>query len=387
MSASLKRLIFVVFVVAVAAASALGGALAGGLAVFSALQNNTAETVTQTEQVETAIQPDVSTQILKSSTTEIQTAITESVEQVGPAGVTVIGTVQQRAPFFGLPAEQDVSGSGVIISNDGYILTNYHVIEDASDVGVILADGTILPAEIIGIEPYADLAVLRAQGAMPTVARLGNSDALKAGETVIAIGSPLGEFKNTVTVGVISATGRSLDTGQGYKMEDLLQTDAAINQGNSGGPLVNTAGEVIGINTLIVRGSAGRPVAEGLGFAIPSNSAAIIAEQIIRQGYFARPYLGIRWQLVYPQLAARYGLPAEWGAYVTEIVPDSPAAKSGMQVGDIITRIGEEVIDEDHSFVNALFASQPGEKVNIIVARGQETLSLAVVLGELTYSE
>ena len=387
MNTPVKRLIYVLFVVAVAAASALAGVVVGGLVVFSAVRSNL--TVGETPAAPTAsiVPPEISGQVLQNNTIEVQSAITDAVEQIGPAVVTVVGTVRQQVPFFGVPTEQNASGSGVIISSDGYILTNYHVIENVAEVKVILANGSELPAEIMGIEPFADLAVLNAQGDMPAVANLGNSDVLKTGETVIAIGSPLGEFKNTVTVGVISATGRSLDTGSGYQMEDLLQTDAAINQGNSGGPLVNTAGEVIGINTLIVRGSTGSTVTEGLGFAIPINSAGIIAEQIIQQGYFARPYLGIRWQLVYPQLAARYNVPADWGAYVTEIAPDSPAAQAGMQVGDIITQIGEAVIDADHSFVNALFAYQPGETVDIFITRGRSTLILQATLGELTYQD
>jgi len=164
---------------------------------------------------------------------------------------------------------------------------------------------------------------------------------LNPGEMVIAIGSPLGDFKNTVTVGVVSATGRSIDTGQGYQIEGLIQTDAAINQGNSGGPLVNLASEVIGINTLIVRGSGIGAIAEGLGFAIPANTARAVAEQIMQKGYFSRPYMGIRWQSITPNIAAAYNLPVQWGVYVTEVTTGSPASKADLQPGDIITRIGD----------------------------------------------
>jgi 2-alkenal reductase len=166
-------------------------------------------------------------------------------------------------------------------------------------------------------------------------------------------------------------------------MEDLIQTDAAINQGNSGGPLVNLAGEVVGINTLIVRGAPGSAIAEGLGFSIPSNSARIIAEQIISQGYFARPYLGIRWQMVTPPLAQRYGLAAEWGVYLTEVIPGSPADVGGLKVGDIITSIGDREINEDNSFVNALFANKPGDIITLDVMRSQTPVSLSITLGEL----
>ena len=207
----------------------------------------------------------------------------------------------------------------------------------------------------MGTDQYADLAVLKTDGKVTAIAVLGNSDNLKPGETVIAIGSPLGDFKNTVTVGVVSATGRSIDTGNGYQIENLIQTDAAINQGNSGGPLVNLAGEVIGINTLVVRNSSSGSVAEGLGFAIPVNTARAVAEQIMQKGYFARPYLGVSWQAITPNIAARYNLPVEWGAYVTDVVSGGPANKAGIQSGDIITRIGDITMDESHSYINALF--------------------------------
>jgi 2-alkenal reductase len=214
------------------------------------------------------------------------------------------------------------------------------------------------------------------------VARLGNSDVLKPGESVIAIGSPLGNFKNTVTVGVVSATGRSIDTGNGYQIEDLIQTDAAINHGNSGGPLVNLAGEVVGVNTLVVRNTGSGDIAEGLGFAIPVNTAQAVAEQIIEKGYFARPYMGISFQPIDPQIAARYNLPAEWGVYITRIAADSPASRAGLQEGDIITKIGNVALDESHSYVNALFEYKPGDQIPLEVVRGNSTLQVEVTLGE-----
>ena len=222
---------------------------------------------------------------------------------------------------------------------------------------------------------------------MPAVAKLGNSDMLKSGETVIAIGSPLGNFKNTVTVGVISATGRSLDTGNGYLMEDMLQTDASINPGNSGGPLVNLAGEVVGINTLIVRSDESGTVAEGLGFAVPSNLATIIAEQIIDKGYFARANMGIRWQMITPTLAQRYNLPVEWGVYVIQVGSDTPAFNAGLQARDIVTCIDGKCIGEDSSYFNILFESQPGDTVDVEVYRGTQKLDLQVTLGEGSFSE
>jgi serine protease Do len=377
---SWKRTLYILFVVLVAGVSALSGVVAGGVAVYSALRQNQS---TAARPVSLPQPTPAQIQTNEISITEVDTAITKAVDNVGPAVVTVVSTMPGGTTLLGRLPDQTASGSGAIISTDGYILTNNHVVESATKVDVILADGTQLPAKVVGTDIYADLAVLQAQGEMPAVATLGNSDGLKPGETVIAIGSPLGDFVNTVTVGVVSALGRVLDTGQGYQMEDLIQTDAAINQGNSGGPLVNLAGEVIGINTLIVRGGGfGSAVAEGLGFAIPVNTARAIAEQIIEKGYVARPYLGIRWLTVNPRLARSYNLPVEWGAFVSEIGSDSPSARGGVLQGDIITRIGDIDLDENHSFINALFSYEPGETIPLEIVRGGQRLEVQVTLGE-----
>ena len=209
--------------------------------------------------------------------TEVSSQITRVVEDVGPAVVTITAVIPGTMTYFGRTSDSTSMGSGVIISRDGYILTNNHVISEGREYYVELANGTVLQADLINADSFSDLAVLKVEGEVPAVAKLGNSDLLKAGETAIAIGSPLGDFKNTVTVGVISATGRYLESSSGYVMENLIQTDTAINQGNSGGPLVNLAGEVIGINVMIVRGSSySSASAEGLGFAIPSNTAKLI---------------------------------------------------------------------------------------------------------------
>jgi 2-alkenal reductase len=369
-----KRILYILFVGLVAVTSAMAGAVVGGKAVLMLARPAAASSAPAYSDVPAQLQI---------SNAQIETAITQTVEKVGPAVVTVTGTVPGQVTFFGREPDGKSSGSGVIISQDGYIVTNNHVVEGVSDLAVILSDGTQLPAELISTDIFADLAVLKADGRMPAVATLGNSDNLKSGESVIAIGSPLGEFRNTVTVGVISATGRSLDTGNGYFMEDLLQTDAAINQGNSGGPLVNLNGEVIGINTLIVRGGNGsNTVAEGLGFAIPSNTVRLIAERIISQGYFARPYLGVSYETINPAIARRFDLPAQWGAYVTEIDPSGPAAQAGLQPDDIIVRIGEQNIDEAHSYINTLFTYQPGDQVTIQALRDGREITVNVTLGE-----
>jgi len=380
-SSTVKKVLYAAFVMIIAAISGLSGALAGGMAVYRVMDKRLSATDYAELIIPTATS--VPSQSLQVSSTTLESTITSAVEKVGPAVVTVYATVSGGASFWGQLPDQQVSGSGVIISEDGYVITNNHVVEDAKLVSVILSDGTEYTAQVINTDVYADLAVLKAEGTMPAVAVLGNSDNLKTGETALAIGSPLGDFKNTVTVGVISATGRMLETGSGYTMEDMIQTDAAINQGNSGGPLVNLAGEVIGINTVIVRGSSSTStVAEGLGFALPSNTARIIAEQIIDKGYFARPTMGIRWQSISPQLASRYSLPVQYGAYVLQLMEAGPASSAGIQVDDIITKIGELEIDADTSFVNALYGNQPGTPVTVTVVRGDQTLTFDVILGE-----
>ncbi len=379
-----KRIALIFLWVLTAALTALCGGLAGGWWVASHAAPAAAPAATlspagQGKAPATATTPNGD--VLKVETTQIETAITQAVEKVSPAVVTVVGVIPGRMTFFGPTPDEQVSGSGVIVSEKGYIITNNHVVAGTRKLEVIFADGTKREAHVVGTDRFADLAVLQVKGKVPAVAVLGNSDALKPGETVIAIGSPLGAFRNTVTVGVVSATGRNLDTGRGYVMEGLIQTDAAINHGNSGGPLVNLAGEVVGINTLIVRNGGG-DVAEGLGFAIPSNTVRAIAEQIIKQGYVARPYLGIDWQGINPAIAARYGLPVKWGVYVVQVAAGSPAEKAGLQHGDIITQIGDTPIDDQHPFINTLFDHKPGETVSLEVVRGSKTITLKVTLGE-----
>lgn len=376
-----NRSLKIILILVLVFSSSLFGAVAGGLGVYTWVQQQP----TDTPQVIYQSTEAATTQKIFVSNTEVDTTITQVVQDIEPAVVMVVGSVSGTPTFFGITADTQVSGSGVIVSNDGYIITNNHVIENVKDVHIILNDGSELPATVVSQDAFADVAVLKADGMMPAVAKLGNSDLLKPGETVIAIGSPLGDFRNSVTVGVISATGRTLDTGNGYQMENMIQTDAAINEGNSGGPLVNLAGEVIGINTLIVRGNGySSTTVEALGFAIPSDTAKTISEQIINQGYFARPYLGVQYQTITPSIASRYSLPTEYGAYITEIDSSSPANQAGLKVGDIITGIGDRQIGEAISYINALFSFSPGDQVSIEFFRGNEKMQVNVTLGGVT---
>ena len=323
-----------------------------------------------------------STGHIEAMETEVSSQITRVVEEVAPAVVTITAVIPGSMTYFGFRTSDSTSmGSGVIISEDGYILTNNHVISDGREYYAELANGTVLQAKLISADSFSDLAVLKVEGEVPAVAKLGNSDLLKAGETAIAIGSPLGNFKNTVTVGVISATGRFLESSNGYQMENLIQTDTAINQGNSGGPLVNLAGEVIGINVMIVRGSSySSATAEGLGFAIPSNTAKLISEQIIQNGAFSRPVLGIRWTEITSRMARAYQLPTDSGVYIMDVTSGGPAEQAGLKVDDIIIRIGDYTIAENGSFYNCLFKYSPGDTVEIEVYRGTVTRTFTVTL-------
>ena len=379
---SWKKTLYILLVMVVAGVSALTGAAAGGAVVYKALQRGVSAPIQD-------VLPRDNTnpsQTLTLNTTDIETSVTQSVERVGPTVVTVVGTVPGQNTFFGPTGDQTVSGSGFFITDQGYILTNNHVVEGTTEVNIVLSDGTEQKATIVGTDLYSDIAVLKTDGKVPAVAKLGNSDVLKPGESVIAIGSPLGNFKNTVTVGVVSATGRSIDTGNGYQVENLIQTDAAINHGNSGGPLVDLAGEVIGINTLIVRNTGSGDVAEGLGFAIPVSTAQVVAQQIIQKGYFARPYMGISFQPINPDIAAQYNLPAQWGVYVTKVADNSPASEAGLQEGDIITKIGDVALDETHSYVNILFTFKPGDQITLEVLRDNKNTSVQITLGEAKHT-
>jgi 2-alkenal reductase len=383
---TLKRIFYIVLVMVVAGASALTGAIAGGAVVYKAVGGNPSGSPSISLPASAPAANNTPSQTLFLNSTDVETSITKAVQKVGPAVVTIVGTIPGQMTFFGQTGDQTVSGSGFFISDKGYILTNNHVVEGTKEVSIILSDGREEKASIVGTDQYSDIAILKTEGAVPAVVALGNSNLLNSGESVIAIGSPLGDFKNTVTVGVVSATGRSIDTGRGYQIEGLIQTDAAINQGNSGGPLVNLAGEVVGVNNMIVRGSNGGAIAEGLGFAIPVNTAQAVASQIIDHGYFSRPFMGISYQAISPDIAAAYKLPVQWGVYVTKVSAGSPASKAGLQADDIIVSLNGVKMDETHNYLNMLYNYKPGDQVTLGVMRNGKEISLQITLGESSHT-
>ncbi len=312
-------------------------------------------------------------------------AVVQVVEKVGPAVVTVLNKLdpQQNQGFAG-----EASGTGVIISADGYIVTNNHVVQGQQALQVIFSDDRKADATLVGADPISDLAVLKVAGAMPGVAVLGDSSSLLPGEEVIAIGTALGDFHNTVTQGVISGLNRRLPADSGVDMENLIQTDAAINHGNSGGPLINLRGEVIGINTAVLRSTNSGDVAEGLGFSISVNTVKTITAQLISTGRVPRPFLGVQSRPITGQMSSYFDLHDEngnlldHGVVIITVTPNSPAVASGIRVGDVITALDNQTLDETTSLTNALTHYKVGDKVTLTVIRNGKKLQIPVTLAD-----
>lgn len=303
-------------------------------------------------------------------------------DQVSPAVVTVVNELEFDGEGFSPDGlRPSGSGTGFIIGEDGIIITNNHVVEGSENIRVIYENGEEVNAELIGTDAFTDLAVLRVDGDVPATVPLGDSDALRPGEPVIAIGSALGEFTSTVTQGVVSGLGRQLD---GSGMDNMIQHDASINPGNSGGPLLNMDGEVVGVNTAVVRNAGTGITAEGLGFAVPSNTVTDISEEILETGQVSRPFLGITYQILTPRAAAAEGISVEYGAIVMEITPGESVSQTDIQVGDIITQLNGEEINQDQSLQTLLMQYDPGETISMEVHRPEtdETFTVDVTLGE-----
>lgn len=313
-------------------------------------------------------------------------SIADIANKVSESVVSII-TSTKATDFFGQNYSSSAAGTGIIVTKDGYILTNKHVINGASKVSVILDDGTTYEdVEIVATDPLNDIAFLKIKDVSDlTPATLGDSKTINVGQQVIAIGNALGEYQNTVTAGIISGTGRSVTAsdGSGYNAEtlsDMIQTDAAINSGNSGGPLVNAAGEVIGINT------ATSTTAENMGFAIPVSSVKGMLKQLIETGKAERTYLGVYSVEITPEAAKAYNLPVTAGAYLyspssySAIVKDSPAAKAGLKDKDIVTKINGVEVGSAGSLANLISEYKPGDTVQLAVIRDGKEIAINVTL-------
>jgi serine protease Do len=299
------------------------------------------------------------------------------VEKISPS---VVGITNKSVAYdwFNRPrVVEQGSGSGVIFHEDGYIATNHHVVEEAREIVVTMQNGMSYPGRIVGLDAMSDLAVIKIDGDGPfPVAIFGDSDEVRVGETAIAIGNPLG-FEHTVTVGVISAIDRSLQIGERSLV--FLQTDAAINSGNSGGPLVNIRGEVVGINTAKIPGAG----IEGLGFAIPISIAEPVLEKLVTSGRIANPWMGV--MLVDRQMAEEFDLPditLEEGVYVIDVVDGSPAFRGGIRTGDIILSISGVAVNTVEELQAEIRKKQVGETTDVTLLRNSQQLSVSVVLGE-----
>lgn len=324
-----------------------------------------------------------------------ESVVIDVAEKVSPSVVTVsVDTPRRRVldfdPFSGFRSRieggepQDI-GTGFIVSSDGLIITNKHVVDQqGATYQVITKDGTEYDVEEISRDPSNDIAVLKINASGLPKVELGSSDELKVGQFVIAIGTALGEFRHTITTGVISGLGRGITAGSIYEgfveqLDNVIQTDAAINPGNSGGPLLNSAGQVIGVNVAVASG------AENIGFAIPINVVSTALDQFEKTGSFvSKPYLGVTYQMISRQTALMNDVPQ--GACVVDVIEGSPAKKAGIETEDIITKLdGEDVKDEDGStLADLISAKEAGQKVTVEVWRNGETLTLNATLSEFS---
>jgi S1-C subfamily serine protease len=308
---------------------------------------------------------------------ELLDAYSHVVTQAVDRAAAAVIKIDVGAPARGRQLASSGSGSGFIFTPDGFALTNSHVVHGASRIDVSLHDGRRFNAALVGDDPQTDLAVIRVDAPNLSPARFGDSQAIRPGQIAIAIGNPYG-FQATVTAGVVSALGRSLRSRSGRLIEDVIQTDAALNPGNSGGPLVNSRGEVIGVNTAIIQS------AQGICFAIASNTAKLIAARLIRDGRVRRSYVGIAGQTVplLTRIVRYFGLTTETAVFVVGIEPGSPAQRAGLKEGDLIVGFGELPVSGIDDLLRMLTEDQVGVPVLVTVVRGTERHQLAVTPAE-----
>jgi len=329
----------------------------------------------------------------------IRSPFTAVAKEILPAVVNISAEriIKVRTPFFDFPFEEFFGGfpreierkakslgSGIIFFKEGYILTNNHVVAGADNIIITLSDNTIYKnkeVEVVGTDPKTDVAILKinSKSDLPYT-RLGDSDKIEIGDWAIAFGSPFG-FSQTMTVGVISAKGRThVPLSHGPTFQDFIQTDAAINSGNSGGPLVNINGEVIGINTAIASPSGGNV---GIGFAIPINLAKSIADQLIREGKITRGWLGVSIQELTSDIAEGFGLKDTKGVIVAKVMNDSPAEKGGLKDGDIIIKFDGNAVDDMEKFRYRVATTEPKKRVKVVIIRDKKERTLTIKIGEM----
>jgi len=337
--------------------------------------------------------------------TSQEQAIIQVVDSMSPAVVSIIITKELPVfeeyyiqPFEGFPfeipqyrqrlEEQEIGGgSGFLISEEGLIVTNRHVVSDKeAEYTVFTNDGEKYEAKVLARDPVLDLAIIDIDGEGFPIVTLGNSESLQIGQTIIAIGNALGEFENTVSVGVVSGLSRTITASGGGMvevLEDVIQTDAAINQGNSGGPLLNLKGEVIGINTAMAWG------AENIGFAIPINNAKLAIEQVKSTGKIVYAFLGVCWTAVNEQVQEEFDLSVDYGAFITSgkgcdyaVYPDSAAQKAGLKEGDVILEINGQQVNSDNPLGKLIIQYKPGDKVTLKILRNNKERTLQATLGE-----
>ncbi|MCI0615289.1 trypsin-like peptidase domain-containing protein [bacterium] len=302
-------------------------------------------------------------------------AVTSAAERVSPAVAKI--DVQQRresrSPQGRMPQEIEGSGSGFLFTPDGFILTNSHVVHNATKINVLLPDGRQFHADLVGDDPHTDLAVIRIQGSGLISAELGDSLAVRVGQLALAIGNPYG-FQTTVTAGVISALGRSLRSQSGRLIDSVIQTDAALNPGNSGGPLVNSKGQVIGVNTAVIL------PAQGICFAIAINTAKFVAGQLIKDGRIRRSFIGVAGQDVplHRQITRYHHLDQESGILVVSIEPNSPAQKAGLREGDVILSYESHSVEGIDQLHRLLTVEEVSKRATLSVLRGTEKIQLTI---------
>ena len=323
--------------------------------------------------------------------TKEEANLADLVKKVSPTVVSVVTTQMSGQGYF--QQEVEGAGTGIVISSDGYIVTNKHVVSGARTVQVVMSDGTRhSDVSVIGADPLNDIAFLKMKGVKDLpVASLGDSGTVRVGQNAIAIGNSLGQYQNTVTSGIISGLGRPVTAASselGSRVEsltDLLQTDAAINPGNSGGPLINMAGQVIGINTAIAAD------AQGIGFAIPINAAKGLIRGVIAHGKVEKAYVGVQYVAITPDIRTQYDLSVKQGALVrasgsgSAVVSGSPADKAGVKDGDIITKVNDKVVGEQGGFGSLVAEFMPGEKIELTIIRDGKERQISLTLG--TYTE